>query len=70
MDIFSHGDTEETEEAKQIIELKKAMEEGDIKCFVVMASKAELSQRPNARIRVLMEETMEECLMAPIQVGR
>ena len=45
MDISSHGDAEETEEAKRIIELEKAMEEGDTKCFVVMASKAELSQR-------------------------
>ena len=43
------------------------MEEGDTKCFVVMASKAELSQRRNARVRVLMEQTLEEWLMAPIE---
>ena len=67
MDISSHGDAEETEEAKRIIELEKAMEEGDTKCFVVMASKAELSQRRDARVRVLMEVTLEECLMAPIE---
>ena len=42
MDVSSHGDAEETKQAKGIIELGKAMEEGDIKCFVVMASKAEL----------------------------
>ena len=65
MDISSHGDAEETEEGKRIIELEKAMEEGDTKCFVVMASKVELSQRRDARIRVLMAETWEECLMAP-----
>ena len=43
------------------------MEEGDTKCFVVMASKAELGQRRDAKVRVLMEETLEECLMAPIE---
>ena len=64
--ISSHGDAEEKEEAKRIIELEKAMEEGDTKCFVVMASKAELSQRRDAGIRVLTGETLEECLMAPI----
>ena len=67
MDISSHGDAEETEDAKRIIELEKAMEEGDTKCFVVMASKAELSQRRDARVRVLTGETLEECLMAPIE---
>ena len=67
MDISSHGDAEDLEEAKRIIELEKALEEGDTKCFVVMASKAELSQRRYARLRVLMEESLEECLMAPIE---
>ena len=67
MDISSHGDAEETEEAKRVIELKKSMEEGDTKCFVVMASKVELSQRRDSRVRVLTEETLEECVMAPIE---
>ena len=67
MNISRHGDTEETEEAERISELKKATEEGDTKCFVVMASKAELSQRRDGRVRVLMEETLEEFLMAPIE---
>ena len=44
MGISSHRDAEETEEAKQINGLEKAMEEGDIMCFVVMASRAELSR--------------------------
>ena len=43
------------------------MKEGNTKCVVVMASKAKLSQRRDARARVLMEETLEECLMAPIE---
>ena len=67
MDTSSGGDSEETEEAKRIIELEKAMEEGHTKCFVVMAAKAELDQRRDAPVRVLMEETLEECLMAPIE---
>ena len=67
MDISSHGDAEETKEAKRIIELEKAMEEGNTKCFVVMASKAGSSQRRDSRVRVLTEETLEECLMAPIE---
>ena len=37
MDISSHGDAEETEEAKRIIEMEKAMEQEGVKCFVVMA---------------------------------
>ena len=48
MDISSHGDVEKTEEAKQIIELEKAMEEGDTKCSLGMASKTELSLRQDA----------------------
>ena len=43
------------------------MEEADTRCFVVMASKVELSQRRYTRIQVLMEMTLEECLMAPIE---
>ena len=67
LDMSSHGDAEETEEAKRIIELEKSKEECDIKCFVVMASKAEGSQRRDPRVRVLMEKTLEECLTAPIE---
>ena len=36
MDISSHGDAEETEEARRIIEMEKAMEQEGVKCFVVM----------------------------------
>ena len=48
MDISSHADAEETREAKRIIERENAMEENDTKCFVVMTSKAVLSQRRDA----------------------
>ena len=67
MEISSHENAGETEGAKRIIQLEKATEEGDIKCLVLMASKAELSQRRDARVSILMEETLEECLMAPIE---
>ena len=55
------------EEAKRIPEPERVMEQGDTKCFVVMASTADWIQRRDARVRVLMEETLEECLMAPIE---
>ena len=67
MDISSHGDAEETEQANRIIQLEKAIGKYDTKCFVVMASKAELSQRRDARVRVFKEETLQECFMAPIE---
>ena len=34
MDISSHGDAEETEEAKRIIEMEKVMEQEGVKCFL------------------------------------
>ena len=44
MEISSHGDTEETEEAKRIIEMEKAMEQEGVKCFVVMANRTDLAK--------------------------
>ena len=46
MDISSHGDAEETEEAKRIIEMEKAMEQEGVKCFVVMANCTDLAIVP------------------------
>ena len=46
MDISSHGDAEETEEAKRIIEMEKAMEQEGVKCFVEMAS----SRAPESKL--------------------
>ena len=43
MDICSHGDAEETEEAKRIIEMEKAMEQEGVKCFVVTANRTDLA---------------------------
>ena len=43
MDISSHGDAEENEEAKRIIEMEKAMEQEGVKCFVVMANRTDLA---------------------------
>ena len=67
IDISSHEDAEKAEEGRRIIEVEKAMEEDDTKCFVVIASKAELRQRRDAGVRVLMEEALEESLMARIE---
>ena len=43
-DISSHGDAEETEEAKRIIQMEKAMEQEGVKCFVVMANRTDLAK--------------------------
>ena len=66
MDICSHGEAVEMEDAERIIEPEKSMEGDDTKCSVVMASKAEANQRRDAPVRVLMKDTLEESLMAPI----
>ena len=44
MDISMHGDAEETAEAKRIIQAERFLDEGEIKCFVVMGSRADLAQ--------------------------
>ena len=44
MDISSHGDAEETQEAKRIIEMEKAMEQEGVKCFVVMANRTDVAK--------------------------
>ena len=67
MHISMHGDGHETQGAKYFIELATAMEEDDIKWFVVMASKAELSHQRDARVRVPMEDTFEERLVGPVE---
>ena len=59
MDIFSHGDAEETEEAKCIIEMEKAMEQEGVKCFVVMAICTDLAKFRGARVQAIREETLE-----------
>ena len=41
MDISSHGDVGETEEAKRIIEMEKAMEQEGVKWFVVMPNRTD-----------------------------
>ena len=53
MDISSHGDAEETEEAKRIIEMEKTMEQEGVKCFVVMANRTDLAKFRGARVQVI-----------------
>ena len=55
MDISSHGDAEETEEAKRIIEMEKAMEQEGVKCFVVMANRTDLAKFRGARVEAIRE---------------
>ena len=63
MDIPSHGDSEETEDARRIIEMEKAMEQQGVKCFVVMANRTDL-----AKFR--REETLEQWMVAPVELVR
>ena len=60
MDISSHGDAEETEEAKRIIKMEKAMEQEGVKCFVVMANRTDLAKFRGARVQAIPEETLEQ----------
>ena len=70
MDISSHGDAEETEEAKRIIEMEKAMEQEGVKCFVVMANGTDLAKFRGARVQAIREETLEQWMVAPVELVR
>ena len=70
MDISSHGDAEETEEAKRIIEMEKAMEQEGVRCFVVMANCTDLAKFRGARVQAIREETLEQWMVAPVELVR
>ena len=70
MDISSHGDAEETEEAKHIIEMEKAMEQKGVKRFVVMANRTDLAKFRGARVQAIREETLEQWMVAPVELVR
>ena len=70
MDISSHGDAEETEEAKRIIETEKTMEQEGVKCFVVMANRTDLAKFRGARVQAIREETLEQWMLAPVELVR
>ena len=70
MDISSHGDAEETEEAKRIIEMEKAMEQEGVKCLVVMANRTDLAKFRGARVQAIREETLEQWMVAPVELVR
>ena len=70
MDISSHGDAEETEEAKRIIEMEKAMEQEGFRCFVVMANRTDLGKFRCARVQAIREETLEQWMVAPVELVR
>ena len=70
MDISSHGNAEETEEAKRIIEKEKAMEQEGVKCFVVMANRTDLAKFRGARVQAIREETLEQWMVAPVELVR
>ena len=68
MDISSHGDAVENEEAKRIIGMEKAMEQGGIKCFVVMANRTDLAEFRDAQVRSIREEILNQWTVAPVEL--
>ena len=70
MDISSHGDAEETEEGKRIIEMEKVMEQEGVKCFVVIANRRDLAKFRGARVQAIREETLEQWMVAPVELVR
>ena len=70
MDISSHGDAEETGEAKRIIGMEEAMEQEGVKCFVVMANRTDLTKFRGARVQAIREETLEQWMVAPVELVR
>ena len=67
MDISMHGDTEETAEAKRIMEAERLLEEGEANCLVVMGSRAELAQVRDARVQALEAQMKEEDMVRAIE---
>ena len=70
MNISSHGDAAGTEEAKRIIEMEKDMEQEGVKCFVVMANRTDLAKFRGARVQAIREETLEQWMVAPVELVR
>ena len=69
MDISSHGDAKETQEAKRIIEMEKAMEQEGVKCFVVMANRTDLAKVRGTRVQAIREETLEQGMVLTTQLN-
>ena len=70
MDISSHGDAEETREAKRIIEMEKAIKQEGVKCFVVMANRTDLAKFRGARVQAIREESLKQWMVAPVELVR
>ena len=67
MDIFMHGDAEETAEAKRIIEAERLLEEGEANCCVVMGSRPELAQVRDAKVQASEAQVKEEAMVPAIE---
>ena len=70
MDVSSHGDAEETEEAKRIIEMEKTIKQEGVKCFVVMANRTDLAKFRGARVQAIREEALEQWMVTPVELVR
>ena len=46
------------------------MEQEGFKCFVVMANRTDLAKFRGARVQAIREETLEQCMVAPVELVR
>ena len=46
------------------------MEQEGVKCFVVMANRTDLAKFLGARVQAIREETLEQWMVAPVELVR
>ena len=57
-----------TAEARQIIDMEKAMEQDGVKCFVVMTNRTDLAEFRGARVKSIREKTLDQWMVAPVEL--
>ena len=50
--------------------MEKVMEQEGVKCFVVMANRTDLAKFRGARVQAIREETLEQWMVAPVELVR
>ena len=68
MDISTHRDAEETEEARPVIDMEKALDQDGVKCSVVMMNSTDLAKLRGARVQSICEETPDQWMVAPTEL--
>ena len=70
MDISVHGDAQETAEAKRIIDAERLLEEGEVKCFPMMGSRAELAQLQDAKVQAVEAQMKEDDMVPRVGINK